>query len=100
MVATCSRTTLWSNDLVDEAGLGPELVAPSAGRTSDLKLRISASRWIDLDTKTPRALQMPAGKSPRFSFPTDTGRLNDPLYERPMQKKRTSRNIGASRSLS
>jgi hypothetical protein len=46
--------------LFEHARLGPELVPPSAGRTPDLILRIFARRWIQVDTKTPRALQRPA----------------------------------------
>jgi hypothetical protein len=49
--------------MLDGAGLGPELVPPSAGRTPDLNLRISARRWIEVDTKAPRALQRPASNT-------------------------------------
>jgi hypothetical protein len=45
--------------LFEHARLGPELVPPSSRRTADLILRISATRWIQVDTKTPRALQRP-----------------------------------------
>jgi hypothetical protein len=46
--------------MLEDARLGSELVPPSGGRTPDLILRIAASRWIQVDTKAPRALQRPA----------------------------------------
>jgi hypothetical protein len=41
-------------------GLGPEFIpTEAANRTADLRLRISASHTIQLDTKTPQRLQRP-----------------------------------------
>lgn len=45
----------------ESAGLGAELVPPGDGRTPDLTLRVSSNHRIEIDTKTPRALQLPAG---------------------------------------
>lgn len=47
--------------MLERAGLGPEFAPPDDRRTADLRLRISASRWIELDTKTPRVLQFTQG---------------------------------------
>ena len=38
-------------------GLGPEFIPGGRGRTPDLRLRISARRALELELKTPRALQ-------------------------------------------
>ena len=45
---------------LENAGLAPEFVATGSAQTPDLILRVSATRLIDLDVKTPRALQLPA----------------------------------------
>jgi hypothetical protein len=46
--------------LLADAGLGSELVAPdpsSAGRVADMRVRLSARQWLDVDVKTPQTLQ-------------------------------------------
>ncbi len=48
--------------MLEAAQLAPELVPPSAGRTADLILRISASHCVDLDIKAPKALRYPEGE--------------------------------------
>ncbi len=45
---------------LENGGLAPEFVATGSAQTPDLILRISATRLIELDVKTPRALQLPA----------------------------------------
>lgn len=42
-----------------EAGLGAELVPPGPDRTADLLLRVSATHSVEVDVKTPQALQLP-----------------------------------------
>lgn len=58
--------------MLDATQLGPELVAPSDGRTADLILRISANRFIDLDIKAPRALRYPEGEATKVVEPRRT----------------------------
>jgi hypothetical protein len=59
--------------LLHQTGLGPEFVPTGLGRTPDLILRISATRWLQIDTKTPRAIQLPAGGTPiKLVSPRDT----------------------------
>ena len=45
---------------LENAGLAPEFVATGSARTPDLILRVSATRVVELDVKTPRTLQLPA----------------------------------------
>ena len=45
--------------MLEAAQLAPELVPPSDGRTADLILRISASRFVDLDIKAPQPMRYP-----------------------------------------
>lgn len=45
---------------LENAGLAPEFVVTGSAPTPDLILRVSATRLIELDVKTPRALQLPA----------------------------------------
>jgi hypothetical protein len=44
----------------EHARLGAELLPPGQTRTADLALRVSATHRIEIDTKTPQALQLPA----------------------------------------
>lgn len=44
-------------DLFEDARLAPEFVPVARARTPDLMLRVSATRRIELDVKTPRALR-------------------------------------------
>jgi hypothetical protein len=45
---------------LENSGLAPEFVVTGSSQTPDLILRVSATRLIELDVKTPRALQLPA----------------------------------------
>lgn len=59
--------------MLEAAGLGPELVPPKGGgRTADLALRLSASRVIDLDVKTPQALRYRPDEVFKFVDPRRT----------------------------
>jgi hypothetical protein len=58
--------------MLETARLAPELVPPSKGRTADLILRISASRFVDLDIKAPQALRYPEGQSIKLVEPRRT----------------------------
>ena len=59
--------------LLQDTGLGPEFVPAGGGRTPDLILRISATRWLQVDTKTPRAIQAPVeGETVRLISPRET----------------------------
>lgn len=58
--------------MLESSQLGPELVPPREGRTADLALRVSASRSVDLDIKTPRALRFPESGSIRIVEPRET----------------------------
>jgi hypothetical protein len=50
----------------EQAGLGAELLSPEVARTADLALHVSASHQIEIDTKTPQALQLPGEGLFRF----------------------------------
>lgn len=43
--------------VLEDAGLGPELVVPENGRSPDLRLRVGAHTVVELDVKAPVALQ-------------------------------------------
>src|SRR5207302_153863 len=44
----------------EQARLGAELLPPGDRRTADFALRVSATHRIEIDTKTPQALQLPS----------------------------------------
>jgi hypothetical protein len=59
--------------MLHTAQLGPQLVPPrSEGRTADLILRISASRFVEVEFKAPRALRYPEGDAMRLVEPSET----------------------------
>jgi hypothetical protein len=49
---------------LENARLAPEFVATGSARTPDLIVRVSATRLIELDVKTPRALKLPPAREP------------------------------------
>jgi hypothetical protein len=58
--------------MLEASQLAPEFVPRSQSRTADLILRISASHWIDLDNKAPKALRHPEGRQVRWVDPRRT----------------------------
>jgi len=68
--------------LLENAGLGPELVPRRTNeKTPDLNLRLSGTHVIEVEAKTPRALQFPA-EDPVRIHDTPPGETNQKRVDR------------------